>query len=144
MHVRSICLALSISLVAACSSTPRERGSRPDRDVEEQYFHGCEPGTETPPKLVSGRTPLYPVKRLLADRDGHAVIAFDITATGEVEGLRKVEASHPSFYASTREAVAKWTFEPATQDGVPVRVRCSFQQSYSVPIKTNRRPYMGT
>ncbi len=141
MHYITVWLLLSLAMIAACTVVPPEPNtSRPDQRLQGRYFDQCEPRTETPAKLIAGRTPLYPVNRYLAEEDGHTDVAFDITALGRVENLTRIGSSHPSFYVSTREAIAEWQFAPAEQDGVAITVHCEFRQSFSVPHKWNRRP----
>jgi TonB family protein len=132
-------LLLAAAMLTACSSVPPDPNiSRADRNVKARVFPDCEPRPDTPPKLIAGRTPKYPVNRLLAEKDGYAVIAFDITAAGRARNLTEIESSHPKFYNHTHNAVAKWKFEPARQDGVAVAVRCSFRQDFIVTRKSHR------
>lgn len=136
MHRFTMHLVLALVMVAGCALPPPDPNkSRADRTVRERYFETCEPSTDVPPKLVGGKTPTYPVNRLLAREDGYAIIEFDVTPEGTTANVSKVESSHPAFAAHSRIAVLDWIFEPATQDGVPVTVHCSLNQAYSSGYK---------
>ena len=138
MRAAAIGLIASIVL-SGCTTVPRDPNtSRADDEVREQAFPGCEPATDIPPTLISGRTPIYPVNRLLAEEDGYAVLTFDVKADGRVANVEKVESSHPLFASHTKIAVVDWVFRPAEQDGVAVAVRCGFRQTFSVPFKHRR------
>ena len=95
-------------------------------------FSSCEPATDSNPILLTGRAPVYPVHRLLANEEGYTIFEFDITTKGRAGNFKVVESSHPNFYAHARAAVAEWVFEPAMQDGIPVTVRCQLRQEFTL------------
>jgi outer membrane biosynthesis protein TonB len=130
---------LTALLTAACTIVaPDPNTTKADQKLDVQAFPGCQPAAESPPKLVAGRAPVYPVNRLLADEDGYAILEFDVTTDGRALNFTQIESSHPSFYSHTKSAIAEWIFEPATQDGTNVAVRCRFRQGFSVPYKERR------
>ena len=131
MHHVNINLALAVALLAACTALPPDPDSYDSGDkMEERYFTGCEPQTEVPPKLTSGRVPVYPGIRLMYGQGGYATVAFDVTPEGRVENLTNIESSHPAFYGHTYVVVTEWVFEPAKQNSNPVRVHCEFRQVF--------------
>ena len=62
--------------------------------------------------------------------DGFAALSFVVNTDGRVEDVRKIEYSHPAFYAHTREAVKRWVFSPATRDGEQIAVECEYRLNY--------------
>jgi iron complex outermembrane recepter protein len=50
-------------------------------------------------------------------------VLITVTPDGKVESPTLVEPAHPDLDAAALEAVADWTFEPATRDGVAVAAR---------------------
>ena len=131
MHQQRIYLALAVLLTTACASVaPDSNVARADRKMTEQSFSACQPRTDSPPKLISGKAPVYPVQRMMSREQGYAVIEFDLTATGRAENFKQVESSNSIFYTHTRVAVADWIFEPALLDGAPITVRCQFRQMF--------------
>ena len=137
---RNLLLVLLTMLIAsACGSVPPDPNmTRADRELKARTIGGCQPSTEIPPRLLSGRSPIYPVGRLMAQKDGYAILKFDITPEGRAENFKKIESSHPKFYSHTRVAVEDWEFSPAALDGMPILVRCQFRQDFIVPHKSHR------
>ena len=124
---------LAAILIAACSSVvPGQNVVKSDRNMTGHTFSGCQPRPDSPPRLVAGKSPIYPIHRMLAKEEGYTIIAFDITATGHAENFEMIESSNSVFYTHTRVAVSDWQFEPAIVDGEPVTVRCQFRQSFVV------------
>ena len=133
MFKTNLLAGLAALLVAACSSVPPDENVvRADRKISGITFSGCQPSADSSPKLVTGKAPIYPVHRWLEREEGYAIIAFDITASGKAENFEMIASSNPVFYTHTRVAVTDWIFEPATQDGEPLTVRCQFRQSFSL------------
>jgi TonB family protein len=68
--------------------------------------------------------PKYPADAAAARTTGKVVVIVDVAADGSVSDAR-VEKSEPAgvFDQATLEAVKKWTFQPALEDGRPVAGR---------------------
>ncbi len=133
MHHRRNFLALVALSTAACSSI----ASDPDfvwanREMTERTFPACQPRTNSHPRLVTGKAPIYPISRVMAEEDGHAILEFDVTERGRAENFKMIESSKRIFYTHTRIAVSDWIFEPAIQDDVPITVRCKFRQDFII------------
>lgn len=125
--------ALAALVTAACSSVvPGQSVVKSDRNITGHTFSDCQPRPDSPPRLVTGKSPIYPIHRMLAKEEGYTIIAFDITAKGNAENFEMIESSNSVFYTHTRVAVSDWQFEPATVKGEPVTVRCQFRQSFVV------------
>lgn len=85
-------------------------------------------GAFVPPKLVVDSPAAYP-KELESERlVGTVQLELLIGATGAVEAVRSIEASHPLFDAAAQRAAAGLEFTPAQVDGkeLPVRLRFAY------------------
>lgn len=133
MGRRMACLLICAVFTAGCANrdlgenTTRSNAWIPSFDVEFCWgYH------DTLPVFVRGRAPIYPVKRLMADEQGHAVATFTITEEGSVTDIKREDASHPAFYAHLRAALERWEFEPARRAGKAVSVECRYRQQYVI------------
>lgn len=81
------------------------------------------PVNVTPPKLLRGVQPTYPVSPDSQGIQGCAWIGFDISVRGRPVNLR-VLASRPiqAFGAAAVKTMSRWRFEPAMRDGKPIEV----------------------
>ncbi|MEM7431142.1 MAG: TonB family protein [Pseudomonadota bacterium] len=139
MHINKIILVLSASLLAACGFAPTDANlATPDSQISERYIEACEPIAEVPPKLIAGKTPKYPASRVVAEKDGHAIVEFDVLVNGTTKNVRDIDSSDPRFFNSLAIAIDSWRFEPALQDGQPAVVRCRFHQRYSIRMPSDR------
>jgi protein TonB len=67
--------------------------------------------------------PLYPEFARQRGIEGTVLLKVRVTAQGRVETVQvERSAGHPSLDHSATEAVQRWRFEPARQNGVPVAV----------------------
>ena len=98
--------------------------------MEVKTFDNCDPITDVPVKLVKAKAPVFPVQRLVAKQQGYAIIDFDVSLEGRAENIKNVKNSHKSFYVHAKLALQEWEFEPAQQDGEPIRVRCQLRQAF--------------
>jgi TonB family protein len=81
------------------------------------------PHYDTPPKLISGKAPLYPISHARFGDSGLAVVAFTVGQDGKTYDINVVRASYPYFGSYTALAVRDWKFEPARKNGKPVPVK---------------------
>ena len=140
--MRYVLLVVSaMTLLAGCATvddgTPSTRAGW---SMDGKPMPNCMPATDTPAILVSGKAPVYPVKRLMMKQDGHAELAFDITPEGRAARFESLGHSHPSFYAHAKAAIAEWTFKAAVDEQVPVTVRCRYRQNFRVSGDRRRMP----
>ena len=84
--------------------------------------HGMSEG-ETPPKLLHGSVPDYPISMLRLHKAGKCVIAYSVGADGKTKDIEVLETSDPRLAAHTAGAISDWVFTPGTQDGKPVEMR---------------------
>lgn len=78
---------------------------------------------DTPPRLLEGKRPVYPIRRALAGQGGSAEICFVVGADGKPRDFEVLRADHEAFGDHAIIAVRAWIFEPATKDGQPVAAR---------------------
>ena len=87
---------------------------------------------DTPPKLVSGNYPVYPISHLRFNKSGVAVVAFTVGQDGRTYDIQVLEASYPYFGSHTVLAVRNWKFEPARKNGQPVVARTKLIMPFRV------------
>lgn len=88
---------------------------------------------DVPPRLVSGKRPIYPISRLMAGASGNSVIVFTIGTDGRTRDF-EVEHTDDQWYANHAiAALSEWVFEPARKDGQPVEAR--FRQSFEFGLR---------
>lgn len=76
---------------------------------------------EAKPQPIDQQQPL--VTPELRNQTGRVYVAFLVSETGEVTGLRCVKSTNNRLNSAVMDAVARWKFEPAKVDGTPVAVR---------------------
>jgi TonB family protein len=79
-------------------------------------------GTVNPPRKVSGPTPEYPLAKAASCIEQKIVVRAFIDAQGRPEKPSLPPGTDPVLGVAALDAVRMWRFEPATQDGKPVRV----------------------
>lgn len=73
------------------------------------------------PVLVRNVSPRYPVTAVRANQEGWVEVSFTITPDGNVDDVKVVDAEpRHVFDRAAVEAVSRWKYQPATQDGAPV------------------------
>jgi TonB family protein len=82
---------------------------------------------DTPPKLISGNSPVYPMSQSRSGNPGFAVVAFAVGQNGRTHDIRVVQASYPYFGSHAVLAVRDWKFQPARKNGktVSMKVQCT-------------------
>jgi TonB family protein len=88
---------------------------------------------DTPPRLISGNAPLYPISQSKSGNPGFAVVAFVIGQDGRTHDIHVVRASYPYFGSHTVLAVRGWKFEPARKNGQPVSVKVQLVLPFKIP-----------
>lgn len=92
-----------------------ERQDADDQDT------GAEPG-DADAQPIERYEPEYPRRAMIAGHQGVVVVEFDVDETGRVADPSVRVAIPPDvFDEAALEALELWVYEPAMQDGVPVR-----------------------
>jgi periplasmic protein TonB len=73
------------------------------------------------PRFASNLQPPYPPWLERQEIAGLVTVRVQVGIDGRVLAVELVSASHPDFFAATRDqALKRWRFKPATRDGVAV------------------------
>jgi TonB family protein len=118
-------LTTAICALATCQPlAAQERGTRPHEPVA-SVGKSAPPSSayDVPPKLLSGRTPIYPITRLQRGEGGDAIIDFTVDAQGIPRDFRVVKADYPYFASHAIIAMRDWRYQPAMKNGKPVAAR---------------------
>lgn len=71
--------------------------------------------------LIRNQAPRYPTAAMRANQEGWVELAFTITASGDVSDVKVVDAQpRHVFDRAAMDAVTRWKYQPATQDGNPI------------------------
>jgi protein TonB len=85
---------------------------------------GLASGAVTPARPLSGASnpsPSYPQASRLRGEQGRVSLLVQVDMAGRVMGVSVLNSSgFPALDRAAEEAVRRWRFEPATQDGRPV------------------------
>jgi TonB family protein len=86
---------------------------------------------DVPPKVRGVLVPVhpYPLRRDAVRGKARAAIAID--ATGQVAGVKVLEADRPEFGRALTAALEGFKFDPAYRDGKPVPSMISFEQQFN-------------
>ena len=75
------------------------------------------------PKCVECPGPRYPEAAKRAKMQGAVLISFTVNENGGVQDIRIEESGGELFDRAVIGTIERWQFEPATKDGVRVKVR---------------------
>lgn len=77
----------------------------------------------TPPAALSTPMPRFPTELLGLSIQGSVTAEFTVSDTGSPVGIQVLASSHPQLEQAAREAIARWSFKPAVQNGRPVPLK---------------------
>lgn len=86
-----------------------------------------------PPKPIKFEPPKYPYGMLNSGMVGEVTLEFTISKAGKVQDIFVRESNNPGFNDQAIEAVSRWTFHPATVNGLPVTTRVSQKLEFDLP-----------
>lgn len=73
------------------------------------------------PVLVRNVNPRYPTTAVRANQEGWVEVTFTITPEGNVDDVKVLDAEpRHVFDRAAVEAVSRWKYQPATQNGTPI------------------------
>lgn len=70
---------------------------------------------------------------ILHNAGGQVSFFFVVDEQGKTSDIKIMKSSSPLFSEKVIEAVKRWQFQPATQDGEPIKVICSQRQVFKKP-----------
>lgn len=80
---------------------------------------------DTPPELIRGNRPHFPVDDMLRGLKGEAKVRFEIDSGGKARMLSADSPKSKYFASHAAVAIADWKIKPAKKQGVPVPVDCA-------------------
>jgi protein TonB len=83
--------------------------------------------------VVSQVAPVYSRDLRTSGVEGEVVVGFTISPKGEVVDPVVVSATQGALVAPTLQAVRKWKFTPATENGVAVSVKAMQSIEFVIP-----------
>jgi protein TonB len=115
----------TLVLFAGCTSAPM-RQSTLALESEETYIPlgVVIPGYERPVPLATA-VPDYPWYFRRLGIDGGVELIVTVDETGRVRDALVASSSDKAFENPSLDAVKKWSFQPATRNGIPVASRVS-------------------
>ncbi|HEX9188730.1 MAG TPA: TonB family protein [Vicinamibacteria bacterium] len=99
----------------------------------ERVYENVAGMVDTPAKKLTGRSPSYPsdrAHRLKREERVSVVVRFVVDAAGEVQDVSVVESAGKAVDDVVVAAVRSWKYQPATKQGVPVKVVVLFKQTF--------------
>ena len=84
----------------------------------------------TAPRKVKGPSADYPERARRQKLEGTVAISLLVDENGVPQDLAVVESAGPVLDEAVLNAVKQWRFEPATKDGVRVKIRWLVRQTY--------------
>ncbi len=105
----------------------------PGQPYPNSALHWPKASYDTPPKLISGNAPLYPISQARFGNSGFAVVAFTVGQDGRTHDILVVRATYSYFGSHTILAVRDWKFEPARKNGQPVPMRVNLTMPFKYP-----------
>ena len=127
-------ITFAILLALPCAAFGADVYQRANTAIDPSRMSG--PASEewdTPPKLIEGKAPVYPISLVLSRREGSSVIVYTVGIDGKARDF-EVESTTDQKYANHAIIALKaWRFEPATKGGVPVEAR--LRQKFSFGIR---------
>jgi len=88
-----------------------------------------------PPQPIDQPAPAYPFDLRKEQREGQVTLLFTVTADGSVANPVVIQSSNWVFRDLALNAVRKWKYTPALQDGHPVSAKVSQSFVFVVPEK---------
>jgi hypothetical protein len=132
--VRKACIVAALALLGGCHAP--DGNLRPDTHLPAGYAIDCEGTFDTAPRLVSGKSPVFPASvynpDFIEDRKiRHLPLhwqvdtRFEVLPDGRTARIRS-GATQPAFFAThTNAAIQAWRFSPALRDGTAVAASCT-------------------
>jgi len=120
-------------LLAACTVIPN-RALMPGKPLPQGWlvFAPKRQDYDTPPQLLHGNAPIYPIGQLLDEKGGLAVVTYTIGSDGHTSNFHVLEASNPYFASHLIHAMQGWLFQPAMKDGHPVAITVQQEMNFQV------------
>jgi TonB family protein len=83
-------------------------------------FDDIEGYFDTPPRLIFGKMPVYPIRAAISGVPATVTVRYTIGADGSTRDIEVIGGSGKPFSTHAVIAVREWRFEPATLGGDPI------------------------
>lgn len=125
--------ALWLLLCVGCSTTTKF----PNEQISASQFTFAHKTQEydTPPVLLSGRMPEYPLVARIRHEFGLVVARFVIDLDGRTKEIRFEGKPPPALATSLALAVQGWRFQPALKNGKAVSAHVRFSLDFGLPLR---------
>ncbi len=119
----------------AAQQQQAEAVTRPQQTSTAQAGEGAASSAATHgPVLLRNVSPKYPVAAVRSNQEGWVELTFTVTPEGNVDDVKVLDAEpRHVFDRAAVDAVTRWKYQPATQDGSPI----SAQEKRRVVFKLN-------
>jgi len=87
------------------------------------------------PRIIHSTDAAYTQAALKAGIHGYVYLGLTIEADGSVHDVKVLSGLGYGLDESAEKALQTWQFEPALQDGIPIRFRVALEFSFSPPGK---------
>lgn len=67
--------------------------------------------------------PEYPIEARLKGVQGHVIVAYTVTARGDIQDIEILESPSPLLTKSVLRTLSRWKFQPSIKDGKAISVR---------------------
>ncbi len=129
----SIRLLLSLSFLAFLIGCATQQYATVTAEMPDEYLSLPTVDAASgflPPRAIHRVEPVAPAGLVNSGHTVEASVGAAINSEGRVEAVW-LESGDPTWARALAEAVARWTFQPATKDGEPVAVRFSVNSTFT-------------
>ena len=120
MTILHLVLLSSMAIGQATIQDQRDSAFSNKELPPQQLPQDLQPGEEIPPRRLSGKAPIYPVKHMMDGIKGEVVLIYTVLVDGTTTDFTVESATNDTFAAHAIHAVKQWKFVPAQLDGKPV------------------------
>ena len=120
LAIGSATLALALAACTPGSTGSTRAGSAMDTGYINAAFDDMEGYFDSPPRLVFGKSPVYPIRAAISGIPASVTLRYTIGADGKTRDIEVIGGSGKPFSTHAVIAVREWRFEPATLGGDPV------------------------
>ncbi|GAB3357644.1 TonB family protein [Lysobacter tyrosinilyticus] len=127
-NVRKLMVLAALLQLQAVNAA--ELVTRPNSTIDPDKMEVAEdPEWDTPPKLIKGKSPVFPISLLLSGSSGKVVIQYTIGIDGRTKDFVVKSTPDQKFADHAIIAIRKWIYRPAVTAGAPIET--TVQQEFT-------------
>lgn len=138
MPTKAFCLFVSLFVSTAAAASDGHTQKPNTHIAPDDLIVESSAQWDSPPELVSGRLPIYPISQLLSRKPGTATVQYTIGMDGTPKDIQVEEASDRRFGDHAIIAVRQWKFRPALKNANPMDARVRETFTYDPYFKYGR------